>query len=521
MAKNRVYEKFKTHLADQFFESYTEPANTSYYIVLSKSSEWPDDNNPPEPDSTQNFADHTFYDEMIGGKLVRPNDVSFVINRYNWVSGEVYAEYDHQDPDLHTKRFYVITDELNVYKCLFNNNGGASTDRPSGYSLSTFSTTDGYIWKYMYSVNNDRAEKFLTRDHIPVSHLKSDDNSRQWDVQLDAVNGEINAIKVTNAGSDYRAYTSGIVQSIVNSSAVVLATTANTSQDDHYRNSAFYVSSGSGAGQISPIIKYDAASRTLTVNDSITSTMSSGGIAPSTYYIGPQVHITSPDGSGATAIANINASSNTVANVSVINPGTNYRRANVEIIAKTEHGSGAIARGLISPAGGHGNNAVRELMSEKIMLSTTFSGDEGGKIPDSATFRQIILLKGPLLADGTQTNTVSTSVVRLCHQLTHTESGSSKFQVGEFVAGQTSKAEGRVIQSNTSTVFVSAVQGEYLGNEILIGNTTSTFTPSITALGNRGSDLINSSGELFYVQNLIPVHRTDNQIEDIKIVLDF
>lgn len=521
MAKNRVYEKFKTHLADQFFESYTEPANTAYYIVLSKSSAWPDDNNPPEPDSTQHFADHTFYDEMIGGKLVRPNDVSFVVNRYNWTSGEVYAQYDHADPDLHTKRFYVITDELNVYKCLFNNNGGPSTERPSGYSLSTFSTTDGYIWKYMYSVDNDRAEKFLTRDHIPVQHLKSDDNSRQWDVQLDAVTGQINAIEVTDAGSSYRAYTSGVIQSIVNSSAVVLATTANTSQDNHYRDSAFYVSSGAGAGQISTITAYDAASRTLTVEDDITSTMSSGGIEPSRYYIGPQVQITSPDGSGATAIANINTSSNTVANVSVINAGTNYRRANVAIIAKNEHGSGATARALISPAGGHGNNAVKELMSEKIMLSTTFSGDEGGNIPDSATFRQILLVKDPLFADGTQSNTTSQQVVRLCHQLTHTDGGTNKFQVGEFVAGLTSKAEGRVIQSNTSTVFVSAVEGDFLGNETLIGNTTTTFTPTITALGNRGSDLINSSGELFYVQNLVPVHRTENQIEDIKIVLDF
>ena len=373
----------------------------------------------------------------------------------------------------------------------------------------------------MYSVDNDRAEKFLTRDHIPVQHLKSDDNSRQWDVQLDAVTGQINAIEVTDAGSSYRAYTSGVIQSIVNSSAVVLASTANTSQDNHYRDSAFYVSSGAGAGQISTITAYDAASRTLTVEDNITSTMSSGGIEPSRYYIGPQVQITSPDGSGATAIANINPSSNTVANVSVINAGTNYRRANVAIIAKNEHGSGATARALISPAGGHGNNAVKELLSEKIMLSTTFSGDEGGNIPDSATFRQILLVKDPLFANGTQTNTTSQQVVRLCHQLTHTDGGTNKFQVGEFVAGLTSKAEGRVIQSNTSTVFLSAVEGDFLGNETLIGNTTTTFTPSITALGNRGSDLINSSGELFYVQNLVPVHRTENQIEDIKIVLDF
>lgn len=373
----------------------------------------------------------------------------------------------------------------------------------------------------MYSVNNDRAEKFLTRDHIPVQHLESDDNSRQWDVQLDAVTGEINTIEVTDAGSDYRAYTSGVVESIESSSVVVLAPTANTSQDNHYIDSAFYVSSGAGAGQISTITQYDAASRTLTLADDITTTMSSGGVEPSRYYIGPQVQITSPDGSGATAVANINPSSNTVASVSVINAGANYRRANVAIIAKNEHGSGATARALISPTGGHGNNAVKELMSEKIMLSTTFSGDEGGNIPDSATFRQILLIKDPLLADGTQTDTLSTPVVRLCHQLTHTESGSNKFQVGEFVAGLTSKAEGRVIQSNTSTVFVSAVEGNFLGNETLIGNTSTSFTPTITALGNRGSDFINSSGELFYVQNLIPVHRTENQIEDIKIILDF
>jgi len=518
---NRIYNKFRRHIAEQVFESVTEPANTAYYVVISKSTAWANDAAPGTPTNNEHFADHTFHEEFISGKLIKQADISYVIRRVNWISGKVYAQYDHMTQDMYSKDFYVITDEHNVYKCIFNNGGAKSTAKPVGVSTSAFTTNDGYTWKYMYTITSDEAEKFLTQEHMPVKYLKSDDLSRQWDVQKAAIDGTLDGIVVSNTGSNYRAYTSGAVAKIVNTTAVQLALSANNSQDDHYVDSAFYVSSGTGAGKVYVITDYDAASRTVTVANNFNPALTTGGLTPSRYDIAPQVKITSPDGTGAAAIVTINKTANNVANISIIQAGTGYTRANVSIIAKGEHGNGATARALISPTGGHGNNAVKELGAEKLMFNVRLQGTEGNTIPQNVTFRQIALVKDPLFANGTQTNASSKSFIQYSTRLRHSTSGVNKFIVGEFIAGETSGAEGRVIQSNTSTVVLTATTGTFIGNERLLGNTTSSFSPTIDGNGVLASDMINKSGELLYVQNVKPVTRDKEQIEDIKIVLDF
>ena len=518
---NRIYNKFRRHIADQLLESLTEPANTAYYVVLSKSTAFADDNQVPQPDSTEHFADRVYHKEFISGKLVTQSDVSFVVRRINWISGRAYDQYDHMTENMYDKDFYVVTDDHNVYKCIFNNGGALSTAKPVGVSESSFTLSDGYTWKYMYSITSDEAEKFLTQEFMPVGVVTEDTGARQFDVQEGAINGTIEALVVQNSGANYRAYTEGTVTKIVNATAVQLSTTANTSQDDHYKDSSFYVRSGIGSGQVKIITAYDAASRTATVADAFSPALTSGGLTPSLYKISPQVKITSPDGTGAVAVSSIDVSSNTIANVVMIDTGSNYTRANVEIIAKSEHGTGATARALISPKGGHGNNAIRELGAEKLMFNTRFIGNESNTVPGSVTFRQIALIKDPVFANGSAANTTSRTNIEFSTRLRHTVSGSNKFVTGEFIAGETSGAEGRVVQSNTSTVVLTAVDGTFIGNERLLGNTTTTFIPSINGNGVLPSDMINSSGDLLYVQNVKPVFRDKEQIEDIKIILDF
>lgn len=518
---NRIYQKFRTFIADQIFESLTEPANTSYYIVLGKSTAHANDAAPEAPPGNDHFAQHTFYQEFITGKLVRDTDVSYVVDRYNWVSGTKYAQYDHMVVDQYSKNFYVLTDEHNVYKCLFNNANTASTAKPTGVSLSPFTTPDGYTWKYMYSVTSAEAEKFLTKSLMPVKYLKSDDSSIQYDVQAASVDGAIDVIEVTNAGSDYRAYVDGIITQVVNSSAVILDASANNSESNYYADSGFYVKGGTGAGQLRIVNNYIEATRTLVVTEDFSPALSAGGATPSQYKISPQVKITGPDGNNALAVSAVDTSSNTISNIEVIAVGSGYKRANVQIIAKSEHGSGATARALIGPSGGHGNNAVQEFGAEKLMFTAQFVGNESNTAPVGLTFRQVSLVKDPLFANGNVANTSSRRNIEYSTRLRHTDGGSNKFQVGEFVAGVTSSAEGRVVFSNSSTVVLTAVQGTFIGNETLSGNTTTTFQPTINGNGVLASDMINKSGELIYVQNVKPVTRSLDQIEDIKLVLDF
>lgn len=147
---------------------------------------------------------------MYAAKRILSGDVSHVIPRYNWTSGQTYTEYNDIGTNILSDTFYVVTDEYNVYKCLSNNSSPVNTSgvpsvyKPSGSSSNTVITTaDGYVWKYMYTISTADALKFLTTTHIPVKYLESDDGSPQWQVQTDATPGAIEIIKVTSGGSGY------------------------------------------------------------------------------------------------------------------------------------------------------------------------------------------------------------------------------------------------------------------------------------------------------------------------------
>lgn len=97
---------------------------------------------------------------------------------------------------------YVITDEFNVYKCLDNNNGAASTYKPIGTVVDPVIMPDGYMWKYLYSIPIALRNKFLTDAYMPVvNSLRSQFYS----------NGEIQNTIVESGGEGY-SFASIVVQ---------------------------------------------------------------------------------------------------------------------------------------------------------------------------------------------------------------------------------------------------------------------------------------------------------------------
>ena len=67
---------------------------------------------------------------------------------------------------MSTKNFYVINRENNVYVCLDNNGGLESSQEPTGNETSDIVLGDGYVWKFLYTVPNDKL-KFLDEKTIP------------------------------------------------------------------------------------------------------------------------------------------------------------------------------------------------------------------------------------------------------------------------------------------------------------------------------------------------------------------
>lgn len=195
----------RSYAAKQFAAGFADNAK-SHYLFVGRTLPWPNESTPPMPlDAPKTLADA--YIDMLHGKKLRGEDVSLVIPRFNWTPGTVYSQYaddvDFFDPGLGAPPFYVVTDQLNVYKCIGNNNSAVSNDRPSHTNTALGTTSDGYKWKYMFTIAPADVIKFVTNEWIPVKTLESNDGSTQWTVQQAAVPGTIDRIDVISQGTQY------------------------------------------------------------------------------------------------------------------------------------------------------------------------------------------------------------------------------------------------------------------------------------------------------------------------------
>ena len=257
-----TFIKFRVNNAEQFKESVTEPTpNTNLYLTYGKVDAWENDFSPPVP-NTSVISEYEIWSNMIAGKKILGNDISHVIPRFNWTANTSYIAYDHRNPDLYEYNtpFYVLTSDYNVYKCLANNNSADSTVEPTAINPSTpTETSDGYIWKYMYTISDSDLLRFATTNFMPVKTLPANEGSLQWSVQEAATEGAIYSIVVSNTGSGYT-NTSNIIVTINGdgSSAEATATINTTSETvtsivltdygQNYTQATVTISGGGGTG---------------------------------------------------------------------------------------------------------------------------------------------------------------------------------------------------------------------------------------------------------------------------------
>ena len=249
-----VTNKFRLHNAEQFYESFSE-ASTSYYLFVGRPQPWTSttpfgggsDSAPPTP--LDNVDDeYMYFRDMQAAKRIAAADIQYAIPRHNWTSGTIYdyyrgdygAQWSSTASDIvktvnngtnlwaSTTLFYVLSSTNNVYKCMSNNGGVASTVEPSGTSNSEYSTGDGYVWKYMYSLTTTQITDFLTADFMPVT--------TNGTVSGAAIDGAVTQYKVMRGGAGYTSNTysgqtlrgdgSGATFDLVVSGGVVTAVTS-------------------------------------------------------------------------------------------------------------------------------------------------------------------------------------------------------------------------------------------------------------------------------------------------------
>ena len=441
-----VYSKnLNIYNAEQFKEAVTEAANSSIYFTIGKVEPWANDLAPQQANSSVTSL-YEVYRNMIGAKKITGNDMYHCIPRIDWTEGTVYDRYDHCTCSLilfnPNTKFYIVTSNWDVYKCISNNNGAPSQNVPiQKITTGTVQETDGYIWKYMYTISPAEQLRFTTNEYIPVKTLANDDASLQWDVQDNAIDGGLEYIQVVNGGQDY---------------------TDNT-----------------------------------------------------------RLWITiTGDGAGANAFAQTNAMTNTISAIVIDRPGAGYTYANVQVYDDSTMGLGASLRAIISPPGGHGSDPMRELGGSNLMINMRLRYDEEGKLPVTNDFRQVSLIKDPYVYGTTnvKTNTAFSQLTTL----TLSGVGDDNFVEDELVY------QG-LFPNTTFTGTVVAWNGS---NQLKLSNTAGSVTAaSLVGLVSGATGTVSIpitipevspySGQLLYIDNIKPIIRSSDQIEDFKIVLKF
>lgn len=247
------------------------------YCFLSKVEPWDNDSNPPQPTADVSYLKQT-YKNMIVAKLIHTSDISPVIQRTNWENGVIYDYYvdnlDMTEKDangINVYNFYVKNKYDQVFKCLWNNNGGASTDEPY-FEPGSYGTNgifqggnDGYKWKFMYTIDTGLKLKFMDDSWMPIA-LGYNTPNPVYDGRTGSApaegSGGLEVINLTNNGLNYDSANSPITVTITGDGSGAAAT-----------------ASSNAAGYITDITVTNAGSNYTFANVAITSAAGSGAVA--------------------------------------------------------------------------------------------------------------------------------------------------------------------------------------------------------------------------------------------------
>ena len=455
---------------------------------------------PPAPIDNQ-IEKAAVYDDIIAAKRITSTFARLVAPRYNW-SLSTNPKFDMYRPNysptpggggaigvqtalgssaLSGSKYYVMNSNYEVFKCLYN---GQTPANPTGINatyepktsptagqgtyangLFTESAT-GYIWKYMYTLSTADVIAFLSSDFLPMGTYAGPA----------AVDGAVHIAVIKDGGANMP--TSGTVYVPVD---------------------------GDGTGAIVKI-----------------TTSAGGAISSAEMYAA---------GTGYT-----------YGNVRLVNGNiyTDTALSNAATIAANATGAIEV---IMSPEGGHGADLAAEFFAKRVMTNIRLTYAEGsGDFPVDNDFRRIGIIQDPYNY-GT-TTVASASTLRGTAALKLTGSGDYTIdeEITQTVSGGTAK--GRVVSWDSTNGILKYFQSPDLhthngkvlafdhATNNVTGATSSTARPidanQDTALadisftdGKANPEIAPNSGDIVYIENRRQITRAADQIEDIKLVIEF
>jgi hypothetical protein len=495
-----ITEKFRSHNAAQFYESFTESSGNVYYLMIGKPNAFSSatsggsDDSPPTPTDDISSEFYT-WDSAVAAKKIASTNITYSIPRRDWANSTIYDMYEDNisssnattsgATNIFDSTFYFRTSDNRIYKVLDNNSGAAySGAEPTSESTSSF-ILGGYTLLYMYSITASEQATYLTTDFIPVSTDST--------VSAAAVDGAIESIIITNTGS-------GLTNGTYYAAVYGDGTSAGTS---------------SGA-----IVK-------ITVASNVISAVSTGntGIQQA--------------GAGYT--------------FGTINLGSGYTFSDTALSsASAIGGSSSAISVVISPKNGHGYDAVSELGGHYIMLHTSLEGADSDDFLTGNDFRNINLVVDPTTYG---TSTVGSAASYRTTFAMKFSGSPGTFTADEVITHTNSDsvvATGTVVEYDSTLQILYYQQEKYGGygtlsatgaynvfsgaNTVTGASSSATGTPDLTAdsavsleggntitftNGFANPELQPDSGNIIYRENRKPISRATDQTEDIKIIVEF
>ena len=481
-----ITNKFRINNAEQFVESFSETASETYYLFIGRAHSWASDvdaqgntiaegtdASPPTPndDVTSEFYN---YDDMLGAKLIASTDVSRVIPRRNWTTGTTYDMYEHNigsgntansgATNLFDSTYVVMNSSYAVYKVIENDGATASTVEPTSTSNSIFETSDGYRWKYMYSLTSAETLNFMSTDFI---HCSTDST-----VSAAAVDGALDTILVVAGGSSYNVSSgttisaipirgdgsSGVASVVISSGAIASATvtTAGTGYTFAYIRTADIIAATNAGGAGS--------------GDNL------------------NVIIPPKGGHGANAVKELggfyvmlNKSLVGVEGTSDIGVGNDFRRI-----------------GLLRDPTNFGTSTVATATTRRQIYATIFSSVSGTFTADEEINQATTGAVAKVIEFDSTNKILYYYQTRFPDVGTDTNGNLTAISGANAITGQSSSASATPNTSSSATV-----------NGV-------TF-----ASGYANPELAYDSGDIIYVEERSPITRASDQTENVKLIIEF
>ena len=485
MAERNLDKQFRTNIARNFVKQVQTSGGDSLFACFGS---------PTDPYLTQRVEsqENIARNKLLSATRILPSDVCLVIDRVDWTSGTIYDKID-SNVDMSTKTFYVLNRENNVYVCVDNNGGLESTQEPTGTDSSEITLGDKYVWKFLYTVPNDKV-KFLDENTIPIIEIQTYENESapfgdarqfQYAVQknatVDTRSGTIVRVDVSsdNTAVYANALPGNINQRILSAGltggTVIISDAVNTTGT--YNDYAIRMIDGPAAGQIKTIETNTVlATGVNQISLSGGETFSPVPVINNRYEIIPKISI-SGNGVDADAFAVLDPSSLRISRIIISNAGKDYTTATATIGTTESSGTPPTLTPVIfSPIG---ENPVFELFTTKVKMFVTLVPDNTNNKDRilSNDYRNIGVWLNPTNADGYDNSGKNASFAdikktNVTVAKKDTDITPGLLNTGDFLFGETSNVVGKIFSStrdssSSGTVTIQNLNDEFVYNETL------------------------------------------------------